>query len=141
MGINIMTINEKISSLLEKKNYKQKELSTHIGVSTSTLNNWLKLGRSIPSEYIIPICEFFGAEPSWLLSNNDKISFYKIVDKKENKSELETLLLNNFNEMNYEEKRKLLSMSFKLLEEEEEVKESNAYIYEKKNESDITFKA
>lgn len=46
----------------------QKQLAKVIGVATSTVNNWLKLGRSIPAEYIIPISEFLEVDCEFLLS-------------------------------------------------------------------------
>ena len=74
-----MDINQRVQKLLDSSKTTQKDLSSAIGVATSTLNNWLKLGRSIPSEYIIPICEFFKISPNYLLigeENNEKHSFF-----------------------------------------------------------------
>ena len=67
-----MNINQNIKSLLESKKLTQKALSQHLGIATSTINNWLKLNRSIPAEYIIPICEFFNTTPYTLLTGQEK---------------------------------------------------------------------
>lgn len=67
-----MTVNERVSSVLKSKKATQRDLATEIGVSTSTLNNWLKLGRDIPAQYIVPICEFLKVS-SWYLLTGDEI--------------------------------------------------------------------
>lgn len=54
----------------------QKQLATEIGVAASTVNNWLKLGRSIPAEYIIPISEF-------LLSGNHQIQNTSLISNED----------------------------------------------------------
>lgn len=70
-----MTINERISEILNsKKKFTQKNLANNIGIATSTVNNWLKLGRSVPSEYIIPISEFFGISCEYLLTGKESQS-------------------------------------------------------------------
>lgn len=69
-----MDINQNIKSFLEDKNLTQKALSQHLGIATSTINNWLKLNRSIPAEYIIPICEFLDTSPHILLTGQEKSS-------------------------------------------------------------------
>lgn len=66
-----MNINQRVQELLNNSKLTQKELSTYISVAPSTLNNWIKLGRSIPSEYIIPICEFFGVSLEYLLTGKE----------------------------------------------------------------------
>lgn len=55
-----MGFTERVSILLREKGLNQNKLAESIGVSTSTLNNWLKHGRDIPSDHAIPICEFLG---------------------------------------------------------------------------------
>lgn len=68
-----MTINERISEILNsKKEFTQKNMANKIGVATSTVNNWLKLGRSIPSEFIIPISEFLDISCEYLLTGKEK---------------------------------------------------------------------
>lgn len=62
-----MTINEKIVQGLTFSGKTQKELAESIKVSKSTLNNWLKLGRDIPAQYIVPICEFIGTSVDYML--------------------------------------------------------------------------
>lgn len=69
-----MDINQNIKSFLEDKQLTQKALAQHLGIATSTINNWIKLNRSIPAEYIIPICEFFNTTPYILLTGQEKSS-------------------------------------------------------------------
>ena len=66
-----MTVNERVSSVLKSKKATQRDLAAEIGVSTSTLNNWLKLGRDIPAQYIVPICEFLNTSPTYLLTGEE----------------------------------------------------------------------
>ena len=61
----------------------QKELSTYISVAPSTLNNWIQLGRSIPSEYIIPICEFFDVSLEYLLTGKENACSPAIIHANE----------------------------------------------------------
>ncbi len=67
-----MNINNNLLKIMDSKKITQKKLSDAITISTSTLNNWLKLHRSIPSEYIIPICEFLDISPDYLLTGKEK---------------------------------------------------------------------
>ena len=66
-----MTVNERVSCALKGQKATQRDLAAAIGVSTSTLNNWLKLGRDIPAQYIVPICEFFDVSLSFLLTGSE----------------------------------------------------------------------
>lgn len=78
-----MTINDRIIQLIKSnKSFSQKNLSNYIGVSTSTVNNWLKLGRTIPAELIIPISEFFKVTCEYLLTGKETDqNFISIEDK------------------------------------------------------------
>lgn len=69
-----MNVSQNIKKILEEKNLTQKALSKHLGIATSTINNWIKLNRSIPAEYIIPICEFLDISPYLLLTGKEKSS-------------------------------------------------------------------
>lgn len=66
-----MNISQNVKQLLESKNQTQKALASHLGIATSTINNWIKLDRSIPAEYVIPICEFLEITPYYLLTGNE----------------------------------------------------------------------
>ena len=68
----------RIKETLSENNIQQKSLCSAIGVAPSTFNSWLKLNRSIPAEFVIPICEFLNIDVYWLLTgqayNNEEIS-------------------------------------------------------------------
>lgn len=73
LEVVFITINDRIIEILHKnKDLTQKQLAQSIGVATSTVNNWLKLGRSIPAEFVIPICEFFNISCDFLLTGEEK---------------------------------------------------------------------
>ncbi|UKI15865.1 MAG: helix-turn-helix domain-containing protein [Ruminococcus sp.] len=55
-----------------KKAHSERSIGIFLGVGSSTVNNWIKLDRSIPSEYIIPICEFIGITPYLLLTGKEE---------------------------------------------------------------------
>lgn len=91
--MNKEDITIRIKETLEKGNVQQKSLCAAIGVAASTLNTWLKLNRSIPAEYLIPICEFLKIDIYWLLmgeDNREKISpvtketFFELTADEEN---------------------------------------------------------
>lgn len=70
-----MSIAERIKELLEQRGYgTQKELSQHIGIGQTTLNNWLKHNRSIPAEYVAGIADFFGVPVSYLLVGDKSVA-------------------------------------------------------------------
>jgi transcriptional regulator with XRE-family HTH domain len=63
-------INKKIILTLEQKKIKLKDFCAAIHISSiATLNTWF-LNNSIPSEFLIPICEFLQIDILWLLSDN-----------------------------------------------------------------------
>ena len=67
-----MNIAENINVILKKQNLQQKELANYLGIAPSTLNGWLKLGRSIPSEYLIRISEFLKVSTDYLLGKTNE---------------------------------------------------------------------
>ena len=103
-----MDINKNIHHILKSKKVSQKELANNINVSASTLNNWLKLNRSIPSEYIIPICEFLKVSPMFLLLNKESSPTELTVDEQE--------LLTYFNELDDKNKGKVIGKAETLAE-------------------------
>lgn len=67
-----MMIIERIGELLSKDKRTQKDLCEYAGIKTSTLNNWLNRKTEPPSNYIIPICEFFEVSCEFLLTGENK---------------------------------------------------------------------
>ena len=80
-GVSIMNISQNLSHIIKKKKITQKALSKQLGVPTSTINNWIKLNRSIPSEFIIPICEFLDITPG-------SVSIMGLMNDKDNNVQL-----------------------------------------------------
>ena len=66
-----MKIRDNLLNAIKSQGKTQKEFAQGIGVPTSTVNNWIKLERSIPAERIIPICEFLHITPYYLLTGTD----------------------------------------------------------------------
>lgn len=66
-----MNISQNLQSIIRQHKLTQKELAENLGVPKSTVNNWIKLNRSIPAEQIIPICEFLGVSPYYLLTGEE----------------------------------------------------------------------
>ena len=68
-----MSVSKRVLELLSNdRSRSQKELAQSIGVSTSTLNNWLLKDRAIPTEKLIPICEYLGISVNTLLTGNEE---------------------------------------------------------------------
>lgn len=66
-----MTISQRIFYLLDTKNKKQNELSSFVGVSTSTVSAWNKRGTDPPANLIPKIAEFFEISIIYLLTGED----------------------------------------------------------------------
>lgn len=94
-----MNISQNIQKILKEQKRTQKELASHLGIAKSTINNWIKLNRSVPSEYIIPVCEFLNISPYYLL-NGEENNLSIRVDNTESD------LLNMYNQLS--EKRKAM---------------------------------
>ncbi len=71
-------INERITEQIKKSNHSlnQKGLAKHLGKAQSTISQWLTQDRPIPSEFIIPICEYLGCSVDWLLTGDEKRKRY-----------------------------------------------------------------
>lgn len=99
-----MSINNVIINELKQKKLTQKQLAEYIKIPASTINNWLKLERSIPAEYIIPISEFLNITPEYLLTginllNKDR---KKIIVNEKNISDIFMILSDKHKERIYE---------------------------------------
>lgn len=67
-----MTVSERLCFLLKNsKKLSQKELAASIGVPTSTVNNWVKLGRDLPTDKLLPVCQYCGCSITYLLTGTD----------------------------------------------------------------------
>lgn len=83
-----MSINQKIFSLIEKKNLKQADLARILNVRTSVIASWKTRGNNPPAEYLVQICGFLG------------ISISELFDYPEEKfSENETEVLKYFRQL------------------------------------------
>lgn len=111
-----MNISQKIQDELKKHNFTQKELSTHLNIATSTINNWIKLNRSIPAEYIIPICEFLDITPYYLLTGKEKEEFENIPEQE---------LLESYRKLSDFEKGEVLGDIKRRVANAEQVKKPN----------------
>ncbi|MDE5818306.1 MAG: helix-turn-helix domain-containing protein [Lachnospiraceae bacterium] len=68
-------INERIATRIDKSNHmlSQKGLAQYIGKAQSTISQWLTQNRSVPSEYIIQICEYLDCSVNWLLTGEEEL--------------------------------------------------------------------
>lgn len=111
-----MNISQKIQDELKKRNFTQKELANHLSIATSTINNWIKLNRSVPAEHIIPICEFLGVTPYYLLTGKEKESCDNIPERE---------LLENYRKLSDFEKGEVLGDVKRRAANAEQVKKPN----------------
>lgn len=63
-----MTIAERIVEALDKAGKTRADLARHLGTQQSTVAGWVNAGRIPSSDAIVPICEFTGVSPLWLLT-------------------------------------------------------------------------
>ncbi len=111
-----MNISQKVQDELKKHNLTQNELSNHLSIATSTINNWIKLNRSIPAEYIIPICEFLNITPYYLLTGKEKEEFENIPEQE---------LLESYRKLSDFEKGEVLGDIKRRVANAEQVKKPN----------------
>ena len=79
-----MDICQNLNNILKERKITQKELCQHISIAESKLSYWLTKSKSIPSEYIIPICEYLSVSPSFLLTGQERdLKNYIIISKEE----------------------------------------------------------
>ena len=78
-----MDICQNLNSILKKRKISQKKLCQQIGITESKLSYWLTKGKSIPSEYIVPICNYLNISLSVLLTGQEKDSKNHITLSKE----------------------------------------------------------
>lgn len=75
-----MDIHEKIQYLLKKKGRgSQKELAFVLGETTTYLNKWVKGGRPVPREYLLPTALFLGVTVDYLVDDNQEIPMNKHI--------------------------------------------------------------
>ena len=78
-----MDICQNLNSILKKRKISQKKLCQQIGITESKLSYWLTKGKSIPSEYIVPICKYLNISPIFLLTGQESDSKNQITLSKE----------------------------------------------------------
>jgi transcriptional regulator with XRE-family HTH domain len=80
-----MTIGNRVIELLNQKKIRQKDLAEHLGTSPSTINGWRLKNRNPSSDMVIPICDFLGVTPEYLLTgeekSNDKSNYLSAEDR------------------------------------------------------------
>jgi transcriptional regulator with XRE-family HTH domain len=70
-GDQLMTISEKIFSLLEARGMSQKDFSERTGIAQSTISDWKRKKTDPVSEKILIICEVLNVTPYELLSETE----------------------------------------------------------------------
>lgn len=66
-----MTICERFFELLDKKGTSAYALCQHLGIGTSTVNNWKLRNTDPPTKYLVPICEFLDCSLEYLLTGQE----------------------------------------------------------------------
>lgn len=84
-----MNLIRRIEEQMRINGIKQVELSATLGISTSTLNTWIRGNvDTIPSQYIMPICDALGVTPTYLLTGESEIEQTTIQDLPESEQKL-----------------------------------------------------
>ena len=63
-----MSIGVRIQEALEQSGKNRAQLARYLGTKDSTVSGWVIGGRIPLSDAIMPICEYTGVSPLWLLS-------------------------------------------------------------------------
>lgn len=62
---------QNLKSIIDIKNISQKQLAKAINKSPTTVSDWITQNRDIPSECIIPICNYLNISPYILLTGKE----------------------------------------------------------------------
>lgn len=94
------------------------DLCRAIGVKSSTVTNWKTRNTDPPAKYIIPICEFLGVAPEYLLTGNENSQNIKPEIKTEQAiSDTSKELLKVFESLPMRERVKLLNIVYNFEEQ------------------------
>ena len=75
-----MTISSRIAAALKEKGITQKAIAEVVNVTPSTVNTWIKTdSESIPSAYIMPICQLLDMQPEELLNGTTRKEVVEVV--------------------------------------------------------------
>lgn len=96
-----MTITERILEQLDNLGMTKKDLSAAIGMSNSTLHNWLLSNDRIPASMLEPISSALKVTPLYLLTGEDQED---ILENCAQLSESENFLLDAVRSLDYEGK-------------------------------------
>lgn len=66
-----MTICGRLFDLLDKNGTSAYSLCQHLGIGSSTVNNWKIRNTDPPAKYIVPICEHLGCSVEYLLTGQE----------------------------------------------------------------------
>lgn len=70
--VNDMTIGNRVHAILKERGIMQKTLAEHIGSPPATVTGWKEPNRNPSSDLIIPICDFLGISPYFLLTGQEQ---------------------------------------------------------------------
>ncbi|MDL2248507.1 helix-turn-helix domain-containing protein [Tyzzerella sp. OttesenSCG-928-J15] len=115
-----MTFIERLQTLMNAKDISAYRLSKDIGISESLIGKWKKNPKAEPSSSVLlRLCEYFRVSPKWLLTGTGDMNEQKQASDN-NATSLtlaEQILLDNFNELETAQKKKLVEMSVRLKDE------------------------
>lgn len=66
-----MTPGQRIIDLIQKRGLNQHSVAKALGIPYTTLNGWRDENRNPSCNYIIPVCEYLGVTPQYLLTGEE----------------------------------------------------------------------
>lgn len=66
-----MTPGQRILDTIKRKNLNQRTVAIALGIPYSTLNGWRHPDRNPSCDYIIPLCEYLGVTPQYILTGEE----------------------------------------------------------------------
>ena len=91
-----MNIGQRILLALKTTGRTQADLARYLKTSPSTVKGWIREGRVPAADVILPICDFLGVSPIWMLSDDE--SAIRQKGSKEELSKLEKSLLSAYSQ-------------------------------------------
>ena len=66
-----MTITDRLFLLLKERGKSQRELAAYLKTGSSTVSGWREDNRNPSLNMVVPICEFLGVSPLYLLTGEE----------------------------------------------------------------------
>ena len=74
---------EKLVMIAEAHRVPIKDIARLANIPPTTMYGWIKHGRDIPTQHLLPICSALNIFPEDLISDDDSVMFRRLTDDEE----------------------------------------------------------